>query len=148
MNLINIPNINDLQKCSLDIMFAAVPKNFVYNPNKKFVKNKRKKLFYIVYGVLLKETNQYLVFGHIFEISKKITLKNSFKETVCDTAVYDKQQDVLDYIYDFIENFSPHERLVNEEIIQLGPMRGDKAFEYLIEWNLSAIQYFQDLLKK
>jgi hypothetical protein len=140
-------NIEELKGLHLDVMFAALPKNLVADTSKKFSKRKTKNLFYIIYGVWLKESNQYVIFLSIFQSLKKSSKGPLYKEVLVDSVVYEDKREVLNYIYDFINNFSEHDRLINEEIMQLGVMKAEDAFTYLLAWNGSVFTYFNELIK-
>lgn len=71
MDLDGILNISGLDDLHLDIMFAASSKNLISDVSKKFTKRKTKNLFYTIFGVFLKESNQYIVFSSLFKSSKK-----------------------------------------------------------------------------
>jgi hypothetical protein len=140
-------NTKELAGLNLEIMFGAVPRNLVADNSKKFNKRKTKNLFYIIFGVFLKESNQYIVFSSIFKSKRKSTDDSLFEEIMVDSAVYEDEQDVLNHIYDFINSFSEHDRYINEEIAKLEMMPAQEAFNYLVLWNKGVFDYFNDLLK-
>ena len=143
MDLQQLLNIEQLNGLHLDVMFGAVPKRLVADVSKKFNKRKTKNLFYIIFGVFLKESDQYIIFSSVFRSSKKkIDGKNLFSDVVVDSIVFEDKQKVLDYLYDFIDNFEPHERIINEEIMSMGIMPATEAFEYLLIWNKGIFDYF------
>lgn len=143
MDLQQLLNIEQLNGLHLDVMFGAVPKRLVSDTSKKFNKRKNKNLFYIIFGVYLKESNQYIVFTSVFKSSKKrIDGKNWFSEVMIDSAVLEDKQKVLDYLYDFMDNFEIHERIINEEIMSMGMMPATEAFHYLLIWNKGIFDYF------
>lgn len=143
MDLEQLLNIEQLDGLNLDVMFGAVPKRLVGDISKKFNKRKTKNLFYIIFGVYLKESNQYIVFTSVFKSSKKkIDDQNWFSEVMIDSAVFEDKQEVLDYLYDFMENFEDHERIINEEIMNMGMMPAVEAFHYLLVWNKGVFDYF------
>ena len=59
-----------------------------------------------------------------------------------DSAVFEDKQEVLDYLYDFMDNFEEHQRIINEEIMSLGMMEAIEAFRYLLVWNKGIFDYF------
>jgi len=140
-------NVKELAGLNLEIMFGAVPRNLVSDASKKFNKRKTKNLFYIIFGVFLKESNQYIVFSSIFKSKRKSSDGSLFEEIMVDSAVYEDEQDVLNHIYDFINSFSDHERFINEEIAELQMMPAQEAFNYLVLWNKGVFDYFNELLK-
>jgi len=143
MDLQHILNIEELNGLHLDVMFGAVPKRLVADVSKKFSKRKTKNLFYVIFGVYLKESNQYIVFTSVFKSSKKkVDETNWFSEVMVDSAVFEEKQKVLDYLYDFTDNFEPHERIINEEIMGMGMMEAIEAFQYLLIWNKGIFDYF------
>jgi hypothetical protein len=143
MDLQQLINIEQLDGLHLDVMFGAVPKRLIADTSKKFNKRKTKNLFYIIFGVFLKESNQYIVFTSVFKSSKKkVDESNWFSEIIVDSAVFEDKQKVLDYLYDFMDNFEPHERIINEEIMSLGIMPAMETFEYLLLWNKGIFEYF------
>jgi sensor histidine kinase YesM len=143
MDLQQLLNIEQLDGLHLDVMFGAVPKYLVVDVSKKFNKRKTKNLFYIIFGVYLKESNQYIVFTSVFKSSKKkIDETNWFSEIMVDSAVFEDKQKVLDYLYDFMDNFETHERIINEEIMSMGMMPAIEAFKYLLIWNKGIFDYF------
>ena len=142
MDLQQLLNIEQLDGLHLDVMFGAVPKRLVSDVSKKFNKRKTKNLFYIIFGVYLKESNQYIVFTSVFKSSKKKIEGQWFSEVMVDSAVFDDKQKVLDYLYDFMDDFDEHERIINEEIMTLGMMPAIEAFEYLLAWNKGIFDYF------
>jgi hypothetical protein len=142
MDLQQLLNIEQLEGLHLDVMFGAVPKRLVGDVSKKFNKRKTKNLFYIIFGVYLKESNQYIIFTSVFKSSKKKIEGQWFSEVMVDSAVFDDKQKVLDYLYDFIDNFDEHQRIINEEIMNMGMMPAIEAFEYLLIWNKSIFDYF------
>lgn len=135
-------NTEELQGLHLDVMFGAVPKRLIADVSKKFSKRKTKNLFYIIFGVYLKESNQYVVFTSVFKSSKKKIDEQWFSEVMVDSAVFDDKQKVLNYLYDFIDNFEEHERIINEEIMSMGLMEASEVFEYLLLWNKGIFEYF------
>ncbi|MEY4342560.1 MAG: hypothetical protein RL736_353 [Pseudomonadota bacterium] len=147
MELQQLLNTKELAGLNLEIMFGAVPRNLVADNSKKFNKRKTKNLFYIIFGVFLKESNQYIVFSSIFKSKRKSTDDSLFEEIMVDSAVYEDEQDVLNHIYDFINSFSEHDRYINEEIAKLEMMPAQEAFNYLVLWNKGVFDYFNDLLK-
>ncbi len=143
MDLQQLLNIEELDGLHLDVMFGAVPKRLVGDVSKKFNKRKTKNLFYIIFGVYLKESKQYVVFTSVFKSSKKkVDQHNWFSEVMVDSAVFDDKQKVLDYLYDFMDSFEEHERIINEEIMSLGMMEAIEAFQYLLVWNKGIFDYF------
>ena len=85
MDLEHLVNIEELEGLHLDVMFGAVPKRLVGDLSKKFNKRKTKNLFYIIFGVYLKESNQYIVFTSVFKSSKKkVDKHNWFTEVMVD----------------------------------------------------------------
>lgn len=142
MNFEHLINTEQLKGLHLDVMFGAIPKHLVADVSKKFNKRKTKNLFYVIFGVFLKESNQYIIFTSVFKSSKKKIDNQWFSEVMVDSAVFEEKQDVLNYLYDFIDNFSEHERLLNEEIVQMGMMPASEVFEYLLEWNQGIFEYF------
>lgn len=143
MDLQQILNIEQLKDLHLDVMFGAVPKRLVGDISKKFNKRKTKNLFYIIFGVYLKESDQYIVFTSVFRSTKKKNIDgNLFSDIMVDSAVFDDQQKVLNYLYDFIGNFEEHERIINEEIMNMGIMEASEAFNYLLIWNKGIFDYF------
>ena len=142
MDLQQLLNIEQLDGLHLDVMFGAVPKRLVGDVSKKFNKRKTKNLFYIIFGVYLKESNQYIVFTSVFKSSKKKIDGQWFSEVMVDSAVFDDKQKVLDYLYDFMDHFEEHERIINEEIMSMGMMEAVEAFRYLLIWNKGIFDYF------
>ena len=143
MDLEHLVNIEELEGLHLDVMFGAVPKRLVGDVSKKYNKRKTKNLFYIIFGVYLKESNQYIVFTSVFKSSKKkVDKHNWFTEVVVDSAVFEDKQKVLDYLYDFMDAFGDHDRIINEEIMTMGTMEATEAFQYLLIWNKGIFDYF------
>lgn len=142
MELQQLLNLEELDGLNLDVMFGAVPKRLVSDISKKFNKRKTKNLFYIIFGVYLKESNQYIVFTSVFKSSKKKVENQWFSEVMVDSAVFDDKQKVLDYLYDFMDHFEEHERIINEEIMSMGMMPAIEAFQYLLVWNRGIFDYF------
>jgi hypothetical protein len=142
MDLQQLLNIEQLDGLHLDVMFGAVPKRLVGDVSKKFNKRKTKNLFYIIFGVYLKESNQYIVFTSVFKSSKKKIEGQWFSEVMVDSAVFEDKQKVLDYLYDFMDHFEEHERIINEEIMSMGMMEAVEAFRYLLIWNKGIFDYF------
>lgn len=142
MDLQQLLNMEQLDGLHLDVMFGAVPKRLVGDISKKFNKRKTKNLFYIIFGVYLKESQQYIVFTSVFKSSKKKIDGQWFSEVMVDSAVFDDKQKVLDYLYDFMDSFEEHERIINEEIMSLGMMEAIEAFQYLLVWNKGIFDYF------
>jgi hypothetical protein len=142
MELHQLIDIEKLDGLHLDVMFGAVPKRLIADISKKFNKRKTKNLFYIIFGVSLKESNQYIVFTSVFKSSKKKVDGQWFSEIMVDSAVFEDKQKVLDYLYDFMDSFEEHERIINEEIMSMGMMPAIQAFEYLLLWNKGIFDYF------
>lgn len=143
MDLEHLVNIEELEGLHLDVMFGAVPKRLVGDLSKKYNKRKTKNLFYIIFGVYLKESNQYIVFTSVFKSSKKkVDKHNWFTDVMVDSAVFEDKQKVLDYLYDFMDAFGDHDRIINEEIMTMGTMEATEAFEYLLIWNKGIFDYF------
>lgn len=143
MDLEHLVNIEELEGLHLDVMFGAVPKRLVGDLSKKYNKRKTKNLFYIIFGVYLKESNQYIVFTSVFKSSKKkVDKHNWFTEVMVDSAVFEDKQKVLDYLYDFMDAFGDHDRIINEEIMTMRTMEATEAFEYLLIWNKGIFDYF------
>jgi hypothetical protein len=143
VDLQQLLNIEELDGLHLDVMFGAVPKRLVADISKKFSKRKTKNLFYIIFGVYLKESKQYIVFTSVFKSSnKKVDKDNWFSEVMVDSAVFEEKQKVLDYLYDFMDNFEKHERIINEEIMGMGMMEAIEVFRYLLIWNKGIFDYF------
>jgi hypothetical protein len=143
VDLQQLLNAEQLKGLHLDVMFGAVPKKLVSDVSKKFNKRKTKNLFYVIFGVYLKESSQYIVFTSVFKSSKKkVDETNWFSEVMVDSAVFEEKQKVLDYLYDFTDNFEPHERIINEEIMSMGMMEAIEAFQYLLVWNKGIFDYF------
>jgi hypothetical protein len=142
MDLQQIFDLQQLKGLNLDVMFGAVPKRLVSDVSKKFNKRKTKNLFYIIFGVFLKESGQYIVFTSVFKSSRKKIDNQWFSEIMVDSAVFEDKQKVLDYLYDFMDNFEEHERIINEEIMSMGMMPAVEAFHYLLIWNKGIFDYF------
>jgi len=143
VDLEHLVNIEELEGLHLDVMFGAVPKRLVGDVSKKYNKRKTKNLFYIIFGVYLKESNQYIVFTSVFKSSKnKVDKHNWFTEVMVDSAVFEDKQKVLDYLYDFMDAFGDHDRIINEEIMTMKTMEATEAFQYLLIWNKGIFDYF------
>jgi|LakMenE18May11ns_1017448.scaffolds.fasta_scaffold9941653_3 hypothetical protein len=142
MDLQQLLNIEQLDGLNLDVMFGAVPKRLVSDISKKYNKRKTKNLFYIIFGVYLKESSQYIVFTSVFKSSKKKIDNQWFSEVMVDSAVFEDKQKVLDYLYDFMGHFEEHDRIINEEIMSMGMMEAIEAFNYLLIWNKGIFDYF------
>jgi hypothetical protein len=142
MDLDNILNTGELEGLHLDVMFGAVPRKLIGDVSKKFNKRKTKNLFYIIFGVYLQESKQYIVFTSVFKSSKKKIDGQWFSEVMVDSAVFEDKQKVLDHLYDFMDSFEEHERIINEEIMSLGVMEATEAFQYLLVWNKGIFDYF------
>ena len=142
MDLEHLLNVEQLNGLNLDVMFGAVPKRLVSDISKKFNKRKTKNLFYIIFGVYLQESKQYIVFTSVFKSSKKKIDNQWFSEVMVDSAVFEDKQKVLDYLYDFMDHFEEHERIINEEIMSMGMMEAMEAFQYLLIWNKGIFDYF------
>jgi hypothetical protein len=142
MDLQQLLNVEQLEGLNLDVMFGAVPKRLVADVSKKFNKRKTKNLFYIIFGVYLKESSQYIVFTSVFKSSKKKIDNQWFSEVMVDSAVFEDKQKVLDYLYDFMDSFEEHERIINEEIMSMGMMPAIDTFNYLLLWNKGIFDYF------
>jgi hypothetical protein len=142
MHLQHLLNTEQLQGLNLDVMFGAVPKRLVSDVSKKFSKRKTKNLFYIIFGVYLKESSQYIVFTSVFKSSKKKIDQQWFSEIMVDSAVFEDKQKVLDYLYDFMDSFEEHDRIINEEIMSMGMMPATEVFQYLLLWNKGIFDYF------
>ena len=87
MDLQQILNIQELEGLHLDVMFGAVPKRLIGDVSKKFNKRKTKNLFYIIFGVYLKESKQYIVFASVFKSSRKKIENQWFSEINDDWLV-------------------------------------------------------------
>jgi hypothetical protein len=143
MDLQELLNIEELEGLHLDVMFGAVPKYLISDISKKINKRKTKNLFYVIFGIYLKESNQYIVFTSVFKSLKKRSVDNNFfSQIMVDSAVFEDKQKVLDYLYDFMDNFETHERIINEEIMSMGMMPAIEAFKYLLIWNKGIFDYF------
>jgi hypothetical protein len=142
MDLQQLLNVEQLEGLNLDVMFGAVPKRLIADVSKKFNKRKTKNLFYIIFGVFLKESSQYIIFTSVFKSSKKKIDSQWFSELMVDSAVFEDKQKVLDYLYDFIDSFEEHDRIINEEIMSMGMMPATEAFHYLLLWNKGIFDYF------
>jgi hypothetical protein len=142
VDLQQLLNVEQLEGLNLDVMFGAVPKRLVTDVSKKFNKRKTKNLFYIIFGVYLKESSQYIVFTSVFKSSKKKIDNQWFSEVMVDSAVFEDKQKVLDYLYDFMDSFEEHERIINEEIMSMGMMPAIEVFNYLLLWNKGIFDYF------
>ncbi len=142
MDLQQLLNMEQLDGLHLDVMFGAVPKRLVSDISKKYNKRKTKNLFYIIFGVYLKESSQYIVFTSVFKSSKKKIDNQWFSEIMVDSIVFEEKQKVLDYLYDFMSDFEDHERIINEEIMSMGMMPAIDAFHYLLVWNKGIFDYF------
>jgi hypothetical protein len=142
VDLQQLLNMEQLDGLHLDVMFGAVPKRLVSDISKKYNKRKTKNLFYIIFGVYLKESSQYIVFTSVFKSSKKKIDNQWFSEIMVDSIVFEEKQKVLDYLYDFMSDFEDHERIINEEIMSMGMMPAIDAFHYLLVWNKGIFDYF------
>lgn len=148
MDLEHILNIQEIKKLNIEVMFGAVPKYLIGDISKKYNKRKTKNLFYIIFGIYLKETNRYIIFSSLFKtLKKKNTEGNWFLQTVVDSTVFNEKQEVLDYIYNFIDDFTEHERIINEEIMQIGVLPAEQVFEYLVLWNKGIFDYFNSYIE-
>ena len=142
-----LSNTKQIENLNLDIMFGAVPKHLLGDVSRKFAKRKTKNLFYVIFGVFLKQTNQYIVFSSVFKSSKRKIEDDWFSTIMVDSAVFKEKEEVLNFIYDFISNFTTHKRIINEELISLGMTPAPQAFEYLLIWNKSIFDYFNVLIQ-
>lgn len=147
MNIEELSSEYKLKNINLDIMFAAVPKKLIADTSKKINKRKTKNLFYSIFGVLLKESGQYIVFSNVFKATKTKFEDNFFKSLSVDTAIYEEKHDVLTHIYEFIDDFEGHERIINEDLANLGALPAKDALEYLLLWNQSLLDYFNKYIE-
>jgi hypothetical protein len=140
-------SVKDLAGMTVETMFAAVPSRLVGDASKRRYKKETENLFYVLFGVHMQETDQYVVLSSIFKTTKTPIDGNYFKAVTIDTSLVENRQAVLDFIYDFVGDFTPHRRLVNEEILTLGPTTAEDAFGYLSEWNQEVFSYFNNHIK-
>lgn len=148
MKISGLPSIEKLSDVELEIMFAAAPMHLVSDISKKYSKNKRPSLFYLIFGVYLESESKYIIFLSIFKKLPRKKDGNYFEGVYVDSFTIDSQHEVLNYIYDVIGTFSAHERILNEGIMQLGKMPAHSAFEFLLQWNQNLFEYFNTLISE
>lgn len=117
---------------NIDIMFAASPKTAVQH--KKYKSTKNSQIFYIIYGIYIEEKKEYLVYWAIIKKTVSKNQKLSFKELESDISFLTDKQQVLEHIYFFLNQFSKHERIIKDDIIQLPPAPAIEILHYLNEW--------------
>lgn len=139
---------SQLENLNIDIMFAASSSYLISDISKKFSKRKIKNLFYTIFGIFLKESNQYIVFTNLFKCSKKTNDGNYFNSILIDHAIFDSKEEVLNHLYDFINGFEDHERIINEDLMHIGMIPAHQAYNYIILWNQEVFNYFNFLIQK
>lgn len=147
MNINSLLNLSQLEDLNLEIMFAAAPQSLVTDISRTLFKRKAKNLFYILFGVYLQESEQYIVFESIFKKIKKPMNGNYFKEISVESHIFDTKQEVTNFIYDFKSGFSEHQRFIFEESMALGMMPADEAFSYILGWNANIFEFFNLYIK-
>lgn len=139
--------LEKLSDLNIELMFGAVPDNLIADISKKFNKTKIKNLFYIIFGLYAKEYNKYIVFSTILKSLKKIdSNKNLFKTLDINSVVFKNEQEVTDYLYKFLENFENHNRILNQDIQQMGMMPATEVFKYIVGWNQQVFDYYNELI--
>jgi hypothetical protein len=120
------------------IVFDAIPKEFVgLSANKK----SRKNLFYAIAGLHCEESQKYIVAVYIYKQRTK-QKEIYFDLTSHETLTFANKMAVMDFIYKFLETFTPHERIINSNIDQLEPCGLDEVLSKLAAWMSKIGEYF------
>lgn len=127
----------------VNILFCAAPKHFI---NIKIDKKTIKNAFYNIFGLYIKNTNQYVVFLKIFLIlKKKYTNKLYVQMKHNDTIIFNSKEEVFTYLSNFMLDTSEHQRFLNEDIINQEDITGAQAVFTMGEWQKIIIDYFKSI---
>jgi len=130
-----------LDNLVVNILFCAAPKStLVLTRNKKIIKN----AFYNIFGLYIKNTNQYAVFLKIFDISKKKYTNNQYiSMKYNDTYIFNTKEEVFAYLTNFMLDTKEHQRFLNEEIINnSNDLSGTDAVFIMNEWQKIITDHF------
>jgi hypothetical protein len=130
-----------LDNLIVNILFCAAPKStIVLNRNKKILKN----AFYNIFGLYIKNTNQYVVFLKIFDISKKKYTNNQYiSMKYNDTYIFNTKEEVFAYLTNFLLDTKEHQRFLNEEIINnSNDLSGAEAVFIMNKWQKIITDHF------
>ena len=147
MDMKDLVNVDDFSSMALETMFAVVPQGLVGDVSQKYQKRKTENLFYVLFGVHMVERDEYMVLSSVFKSTKKGVEGRLFKEVMIDTSLMSDSQGVLNFLYDFVGDFTPHYRLLNEEVMTLGPSTAEDTFDYLSTWHEEVFDYFDTHIK-
>lgn len=118
---------------NIKILFDAVPIEFVSDKSGFYQKSTKKNLYYIITGYQNVLTNEYFVSYYILQKNKGNSI-NSIKIKFSETKVFNCRLRVMTFIYNFLEKFSIHGRIVNSMKSNSKIINEELFFEETTDW--------------
>jgi hypothetical protein len=101
----------NFQNEKIKIVFSAIPKTFTsLNGEKNKINNK---YFYLLIGVYILKTKEYAIVKQIFKKNSRSSTGLLYKTIDSEVKICKSKLDVINFIYQFLDLFDTHERMVN-----------------------------------
>jgi hypothetical protein len=140
-DLINHDILNKFDNQKVRIVFDAIPENFIsFSKGKRPIKN----IFYAVLGLHYEHTNEYVVAFYIYK-KKKTAARVSFEIKEQDVIFLKNKLQVMEFIYKFLDRFSPHKRIVNVNLQDSNPTDLHSALERIGIWMTKIAEFFSSI---
>ena len=126
-------------------IFDAVPDRLVSDQTGLYQKSSKKNLYYIIIGYQSLLTNEYFVNYYILNnkpASSKKFCREQVKTKKHGLEVFQTKTQVMEFIYNFLESFSEHERILNTFSPKPKTMSFDLFIEDVAEWVKKIILIF------
>jgi hypothetical protein len=128
---------------AIETIFDAVPDRLLSNKNQLFQKSRQRNLFYIILGYKSLVTNEYFVNYYVLCKTKSSQKINIIKKKH-GLKVFKSKTKVMEFIYDFLDNFSHHERILNTFSTPSKTLHYDIMVEDITAWVEKIISIFYE----
>jgi hypothetical protein len=128
----------DLSNLKAKIVFDAIPSTLVALNN---TTKKNKNIYYMMVGLYYETTEEYLIAFYTYKKRTRLGIM-SFVLIDNQIEVFKNKMKVVDFMYSFLEKFTPHERLINSTVNESEPLPLNEILVKISEWLQAVGEYF------
>ena len=128
----------DLSNLKAKIVFDAIPSTLVALNN---TRKKNKNIYYMMVGLYYETTEEYLIAFYTYKKRTRLGIM-SFVLIDNQIEVFKNKMKVVDFMYSFLEKFTPHERLINSTVNESEPLPLNEILVKISEWLQAVGEYF------
>jgi len=128
----------DLSNLKAKIVFDAIPSTLVALNN---TTKKNKNIYYMMVVLYYETTEEYLIAFYTYKKRTRLGIM-SFVLIDNQIEVFKNKMKVVDFMYSFLEKFTPHERLINSTVNESEPLPLNEILVKISEWLQAVGEYF------